>query len=56
MWSEDQVNQKLKELMLRSFGNVRKLSKDGKMTMRTAALTLGVQKIAREKLHRGLFP
>src|SRR4051812_44238763 len=40
MWSEDQVNQKLKELMLRSFGNVRKLSKDGKMTMRTAALTL----------------
>src|SRR5204862_3788724 len=56
MWSENQVNEKLKELMLRSFGNVRKLSKDGKMTMRTAALTLGVQKIAREKLHRGLFP
>jgi glutamate dehydrogenase (NAD(P)+) len=56
MWSEEQVNQKLKELMLRAFGNVRKLSKDRKMAMRTAALTLGVQKVAREKLHRGLFP
>src|SRR5262245_26153342 len=56
MWSEDQVNQKLRELMLRAFSNVRKLSRDGKMSMRTAALTLGVQKVAREKLHRGLFP
>ena len=56
MWSEEQVNQKLQELMLRAFHQVRKLAKDRKLAMRTAALTLGVQKVAQEKLRRGLFP
>jgi glutamate dehydrogenase (NAD(P)+) len=56
MWSEEMVNQKLRDLMLRSFGNVRKLSRDRNMPMRTAALTLGVLKVSREKLSRGLFP
>jgi glutamate dehydrogenase (NAD(P)+) len=56
LWSEAQVNEKLKELMLRAFHQVRTLSKDRKLTMRTAALSLGVQKVAREKLRRGLYP
>jgi glutamate dehydrogenase (NAD(P)+) len=56
LWSEEQVNQKLEELMLRGFHQVRKLAKDRKLRMRTAALTLGVQKIAKEKQRRGLYP
>ncbi len=56
MWSEDQVNQKLRELMLRSFGQVRRLARDRRVPMRTAALMLGVQKVAQEKVRRGLFP
>jgi glutamate dehydrogenase (NAD(P)+) len=56
MWSEDQVNHKLRELMLRSFNQVRRLAKDRRVPMRTAALMLGVQKVAQEKIRRGLFP
>src|SRR5207253_777288 len=54
MWSEDQVNHKLRELMLRAFHQVRKLARDRRLAMRTAALTLGVQKVAQEKVRRGL--
>jgi glutamate dehydrogenase (NAD(P)+) len=56
LWSEDQVNQKLEELMLRSFHQVRNLAKDRQLRMRTAALSLGVQKVAKEKTRRGLYP
>jgi glutamate dehydrogenase (NAD(P)+) len=56
LWSEAQVNEKLQELMLRAFHQVRRLAKERKLSMRTAALSLGVQKIAREKLRRGLYP
>ena len=56
MWSEDQVNQKLRELMLRAFGQVRKLAKERRLPMRMAGLSLGVQKVAQEKIRRGLFP
>jgi glutamate dehydrogenase (NAD(P)+) len=56
MWGEDQVNQKLRELMLRAFHHVRDLAITRRLTMRNAALSLGVQKMAREKLRRGLYP
>jgi glutamate dehydrogenase (NAD(P)+) len=56
MWSEEQVNEKLQELMLRAFHQVLKLAVERKLSMRTAALSLGVQKVAREKLRRGLYP
>jgi glutamate dehydrogenase (NAD(P)+) len=55
-WSEEHVNQKLEELMVRAFKQVRKLALDRKLRMRTAALMLGVQKIAKEKERRGLYP
>ncbi len=55
-WSEEQVNEKLQELMLRGFRRVRDLAKERHLTMRKAALSLGVQKIAKEKMRRGLFP
>jgi glutamate dehydrogenase (NAD(P)+) len=56
LWSEQQVNQKLEELMLRAFHQVRRLALDRRLRMRTAALSLGVQKVAKEKSRRGLFP
>jgi glutamate dehydrogenase (NAD(P)+) len=56
MWSEEQVNQRLQELMLRAFHQVRQRAGQRKLSMRTAALSLGVQKVAREKMRRGLFP
>lgn len=56
LWDEDQVNEKLQELMLKAFHRVRKLARERKLTNRTAALSLGVQKIAKEKMRRGLYP
>lgn len=56
MWSEKQVNEKLKELMLDAFARVRKVAKERKVSNRLAALSLGVQKVALEKQKRGLFP
>jgi len=56
LWSEEQVNQKLQELMLRAFHQVYNLSRARRLPMRTAALSLGVQKVAKEKMRRGLFP
>jgi glutamate dehydrogenase (NAD(P)+) len=55
-WSESQVIEKLRELMLSAFGRVRRLSRERNVSMRTAALSLGVQKVALEKQKRGLFP
>ena len=55
-WDEAQVNQKLEELMLKAFHQVRTLAKERNIPMRMAALSLGVQKVAQEKKRRGLYP
>jgi glutamate dehydrogenase (NAD(P)+) len=55
-WSEETVNEKLEELMLRAFHRVRSLAQERKLTNRMAALSLGVLKVAREKMRRGLYP
>lgn len=56
LWTEQQVNQKLEELMLRAFHQVRRLARERRLRMRAAALSLGVQKVAKEKQRRGLYP
>jgi glutamate dehydrogenase (NAD(P)+) len=56
LWSEEEVNEKLQQLMLKAFHQVRHLALERKLAMRTAALSLGVQKMAKEKMRRGLFP
>jgi glutamate dehydrogenase (NAD(P)+) len=55
-WEEDEVNKKLEMLMLRSFKKVFKRARERKLSMRLAALSLGIEKVAQEKLRRGLFP
>jgi glutamate dehydrogenase (NAD(P)+) len=56
MWSEKQVNEKLEELMLRSFHQMMDVATKRKLTTRTAALSLGVEKVTKEKMRRGLYP
>jgi glutamate dehydrogenase (NAD(P)+) len=56
MWSEAMVNEKLQELMLRAFAQVRQKARGRKLSNRLAALSLGVEKVAREKERRGLYP
>jgi glutamate dehydrogenase (NAD(P)+) len=56
MWSEEDVNNELRKLMLNAFARVRKQAVERNLSNRLAALSLGVQKVATEKLKRGLFP
>ncbi|MCS6852008.1 MAG: Glu/Leu/Phe/Val dehydrogenase [Gemmataceae bacterium] len=56
LWEEGQVAEKLRHLMLNAFGRVRALATAQNLSMRTAALSLGVQKVAKEKERRGLYP
>jgi glutamate dehydrogenase (NAD(P)+) len=56
MWSEKQVNEKLRDLMTQAYHRVRQLAKRQKISNRLAALSIGVQKVALEKQKRGLFP
>ena len=55
-WDEEQVNAKLRELMLRAFRRVRALARERNISNRMAALSLGVNKVANEKHKRGLYP
>ncbi|HEY3788088.1 MAG TPA: Glu/Leu/Phe/Val dehydrogenase [Urbifossiella sp.] len=56
MWSEEDVNNELRKLMLNAFKRVRKEAQNRNLSNRMAALSLGVQKVANEKAKRGLFP
>jgi glutamate dehydrogenase (NAD(P)+) len=56
LWTEDQVNEKLQELMLKAFHRVRGLAQGRGIPMRLAALSLGIMKITQEKVRRGLYP
>lgn len=56
MWSEEDVNNELRKLMVNAFKRVRAEARERKFSNRLAALSLGVQKVANEKKKRGLFP
>src|SRR5262249_50465997 len=56
LWGEAMVNQEMEDMMLKAFHRVRGLALERGFTMRTAALSLGIQKVAKEKDRRGLFP
>jgi glutamate dehydrogenase (NAD(P)+) len=55
-WSEDEVNNRLRTLMDRAFGNVmHRSAKDG-VSHRVAATAIGVERVQAAKRARGLFP
>jgi glutamate dehydrogenase (NAD(P)+) len=57
LWDEAEVQRRLQRLMEDAYSRVRKLAKQrGFQHNRLAALTLGVEKVAREKEIRGLYP
>jgi glutamate dehydrogenase (NAD(P)+) len=56
MWSEAQTKKRLKEIMVQAFQKVYQFTNKHKVSMRMAALMLGIRKVAEEKSIRGLFP
>lgn len=55
-WTLEEVNRKLENKMTKAFNEVYKLSKEEESDMRTAALMLGVGKVARAITTLGLWP
>jgi glutamate dehydrogenase (NAD(P)+) len=55
-WTETQINRRLKQVLIKAFHEVDAQARRAHMDMRTAALTLGVGKVADGKRVRGLFP
>lgn len=55
-WTEDDVNQRLDQIMTRAFKEVYSLSKREKVNMRTAAYMLAIERVGRAKELRGVFP
>ena len=55
-WSEEDVNRKLGEIMVRSFNEVYKISRDHKVTPRLGAYMLAVGRVAEAIQLLGLYP
>ena len=54
-WTEDVVNQRLTEIMCRSFTDVLKLSQQHKVNMRTASYMLAISRVATVHRLRGIY-
>jgi len=55
-WKEEEVNQRLNEIMTRAFEETWALREDRKAPMRMAAYGLAVQRVAEATVTRGLYP
>lgn len=55
-WNENEIDEKLKKIMVKSFKEVLEISEDKKLDMRTAATVLGVKRVAEAISVRGLYP
>jgi len=55
-WSEKVVNEKLREIMVRSFQETLTIARRESCYMRTAAYLLAVQRVADATQLRGLYP
>ncbi len=56
MWTLEEINDKLKKIMLSSFQRTLKRSLTDRVDMRTAALIEGIHRVTQAKLLRGVFP
>lgn len=55
-WEENEVINKLECLITKAFDDVLNLSKEKKVDLRTAALMIGINRVAQAKILRGLYP
>lgn len=54
-WTEDEVHKKLRDILSRAFREVLNMSQQQKVDMRSAALMIGIDRVARAMLWRGLY-
>ena len=56
IWSEEEVSERLTKIMQRSFREILEISLSKKIPMRTAALVLGIGRVAEAQRLRGIYP
>ena len=55
-WEESEINQRLHHIISRAFRDVKRISDERKITMRTASYVLAVDKVAQATEVRGIYP
>jgi len=55
-WNEEEVNDRLRSIMPRSFRRVLQMAEDKKVDLRTAAQMVAIQRVADAILVRGIYP
>jgi glutamate dehydrogenase (NAD(P)+) len=55
-WTETQINRRLRQVLIKAFREVHAQAERAQVDMRTAALMLGVRRVANGARARGLFP
>ena len=55
-WNEEEVNEKLKNIMHKAFCDVWNLSQEKQESLRTAAYLIAVKRVVEAKKIRGVFP
>ncbi len=54
-WTEDEVTKKLRDILVKAFHEVLDMSQKQKVDMRMAALMIGIERVTRAMLWRGLY-
>jgi glutamate dehydrogenase (NAD(P)+) len=54
-WTEEEVNKKLRDILVRAFHEVLQMSQREEVDMRLAALMIGIDRVAQAMLWRGLY-
>jgi glutamate dehydrogenase/leucine dehydrogenase len=55
-WSEEEINERLERILMRSFREVLAVSQEKKVDMRTGALVKAVARVADALMTRGIYP
>ncbi|MCG2767466.1 MAG: Glu/Leu/Phe/Val dehydrogenase [Chloroflexota bacterium] len=55
-WSEQDINLKLRDIMVKAFGDVLAISKEKNVDMRIAAYILAIDRVAEAVMIRGIYP
>ncbi len=56
LWSEAEIHQRLESILKKAFNDVHGIAMDKKLDLRTAALVLGIERVARAIQIRGIYP
>jgi glutamate dehydrogenase (NAD(P)+) len=55
-WDEEEVNERLRQMMVRAFRQVAAVAREKGITLREAAMTLAVERVVEAIRLRGLYP